>query len=118
MCPFEGSFNPHHAQASADSSAWVQSYNVFSGRKNEFFLQGGSELLCAYAFPYAGHEQLRTCCDFVNLLFAVDEISDEQDGKDALQTGYVCYNAMRDANWNDGSKLAKMSKEYALSMCH
>ncbi|OBZ72724.1 Linoleate 10R-lipoxygenase COP4 [Grifola frondosa] len=116
MAPFKGSFNPHYAEASAESSAWINSYRVLSDRKRAFFLQGGSELLCAYAYPYAGYEQFRTCCDFVNLLFTVDEISDDQNGKDAYGTGLVFYNSMRDLNWDDGSTLCKMTKEFTVRL--
>jgi len=44
-------------------------------------------------------------------LFVVDEISDEQDGKDARATGQVFVNAMKYASWDDGSILAKITKE-------
>lgn len=111
VLPFKGSFNPHYTEAAAASSAWVNQYRIVSDRKRAFFLQGGSELLCAHAYPYAGYEQLRTCCDLVNILFTVDEISDEQNGKDASATGSILLNALRDPDFDDGSALAKMVKE-------
>lgn len=75
------------------------------------FITGCNELLVSHAYPYADYEQFRTVCDFVNLLFVVDEISDEQTGDDARKTGLVYLNALRDKDWDDGSKLAKMTKE-------
>lgn len=112
LCPFKPRFNPHHEAAAAASSQWVLSFNALKGKKLEFFKEGGSELLCAWAYPYAGLEQLRTCCDFVNLLFTIDEISDDQNGKDATATGLVVLNAMKDDAFDDGSVLCKMTKEY------
>ncbi len=112
MCPLKGSTNPHYAIAAPQSSAWIDSYNLFTDRKRAFFIQGGNELLVSHTYPYANFDQFRTCCDFVNLLFVVDEVSDEQVGKDARATGNVYLNAMRDPNWTDGSALAKMTKEY------
>ncbi|KAI0833263.1 terpenoid synthase [Trametes gibbosa] len=112
VTPFKGSFNPHYTEAAAESSEWVNSYNVLSDKKRAFFLQGGSELLCAHAYPYADHERLRTCCDFVNLLFTVDEISDDQNGKGAYETGLTFYNAMSDLAYEDGTTLCKMTKEF------
>ena len=47
----------------------------------------------------------------VNLLFVFDELSDEQSGKDALETGQIFLNAMKDAQWDDHSKFSKMTKE-------
>ena len=111
VTPFKGSFNPHYIEASAESSEWINSYRVLSDKKRAFFLQGGSELLCAHAYPYADYEQFRTTCDFVNLLFVVDEVSDEQNGTDARSTGRVYLQAMCDPDWDDGSKLSKMTKE-------
>lgn len=47
----------------------------------------------------------------VNLLFVVDEVSDEQNGLDARATGQIFLKAMKYANWDDGSILAKITKE-------
>jgi hypothetical protein len=128
---FSDSINPHYKEAAAESQAWVNKYNLLPDRKRAFFAQGRSELLVAHAYPRAPFEQLRAVCDLVNLLFVVsslklvlfscrpisikiDEISDDQDGSDARKTGQVYLNAMRDPNWDDGSSLAKMTKEYEL----
>jgi hypothetical protein len=56
---------------------------------------------------------LKVYCQ-VNLLFVVDEVSDDQNGKDARATGRVFVNAMKYPDWDDGSVLAKITKEYAL----
>ncbi|KDQ53197.1 hypothetical protein JAAARDRAFT_162104 [Jaapia argillacea MUCL 33604] len=112
ICPLRGSTNPHYEKARVESSAWISSYNLFSDRKRLFFILGSNELLVSHTYPYAGYEQFRTCCDFVNLLFVVDEVSDDQNGSDARKTGEVFLNAMRDAKWDDGSALAKMTKEF------
>jgi len=112
LTPLKGDTNPHYLKAAAESSAWVNRYNIFTDRKRAFFIQGSNELLVSHTYPYAGYEQFRTCCDFVNLLFVVDEVSDEQNGRDARQTGNVYLNAMRDPTWDDGSALASMTKEF------
>ncbi|OCH86166.1 terpenoid synthase [Obba rivulosa] len=111
LCPFEGSINTHYPEAAHESSAWIDSFKMFKDRKREFFLQGGSELLCAHVFPYADYDKFRTCCDFINVLFTMDEISDDQDEKDAHKTGLVLLNALREPEWDDGTKLAKMCRE-------
>ena len=111
LMPFKGSVNPHYERASKSSSAWVNGYKIVPDRKRAFFQQGGSELLCAYAYSYAGYEELRTTMDLVNILFTVDEVSDEQNGKDAYKTGRVFLNALRDPDWDDGSALSQMTRE-------
>ncbi|TFK72973.1 terpenoid synthase [Pluteus cervinus] len=111
-CPFPVAISPYYAEAAAESRAWVNSYNILTDRKRAFLLQGFSELLCSYVYPYAGYQQLRTCCDFVNLLFVVDEVSDEQSGEDAEATGNIFLNALKDPKWDDGSSLAKMTRDF------
>ncbi|KAJ3510122.1 hypothetical protein NLJ89_g4856 [Agrocybe chaxingu] len=111
-CPLKDGTNPTYKKAAAESRAWIGSYNMFADRKRAFFIQGQNELLCSHVYCYAGYEQLRTTCDFVNLLFVVDEVSDEQSGEDARATGQVFVNAMKYADWHDGSKLAKLTKDF------
>jgi hypothetical protein len=112
ICPIKGSTSPHYETAAAESRAWVNGFNIFHGEKLAFFLTGSNELLVSHTYPYAEYEQFRTACDFVNLLFVVDEVSDDQNGKDARQTGMVYLHVMRDPTWDDGSKLAQMTREY------
>ncbi len=111
VCPFEGSTNPHYTKVGAESRAWINSNHVFQGRKLALFNKAVIELLASHAYPQAGSDQFRTCCDFVNLLFVIDELSDDQDGKGARHTGEVFLSAMRYADWDDGSALAKMTRE-------
>ncbi|KAG6854388.1 hypothetical protein C0991_007379 [Blastosporella zonata] len=111
-CPFDGGVNPHYEKGAAESRAWINSYNVFTDRKRAFFVLGSNELLVSHVYNYAGYEQFRTCCDFVNVLFVFDELSDEQNGKDALSTGNIFLNAMKHSDWDDCSAFSRMTKEF------
>ncbi|KAH0585068.1 Pentalenene synthase [Termitomyces sp. J132] len=111
-CPLDGGVNPHYEKGAAESRAWINSYNVFTDRKRAFFVLGSNERLVSRAYKYADFEQFRTCCDFVNLLFVFDEISDEQTGKDALSTGNIFLNAMRYSHWDDHSLFSQMTKDF------
>ena len=42
-------------------------------------------------------------------------MSDKQNGADARETGNIYLKAMRNADWDDGSVISRMSKEYVLS---
>lgn len=66
-CPLKDATNPYTKEASAESRAWINSYDIFTDRKRAFFVQGSNELLCSHTYSYAGHHQLRTTCDFVRL---------------------------------------------------
>ncbi|KAH8806499.1 terpenoid synthase [Flagelloscypha sp. PMI_526] len=77
-----------------------------------FFLsEVANELLVSHCYPFADYESFRTICDFINLLFVVDEISDDQNGEDARATGEVFLKAMQNEGWHDGSSLASMTKD-------
>ncbi|KAI0284274.1 terpenoid synthase [Russula aff. rugulosa BPL654] len=108
---FQYASNPFWKRGAIESRRWVDSYAVFADRRRAFFLQGQSELLCSHSYPYAGYDEFRTCCDLVNLLFVIDELSDEQCHSDARQTGDIFLQAMRDPTWSDGSKLARMTAD-------
>ena len=108
-CPFTLSVNPHYARCRAESSAWIESFNFFlDPHKRLAFYQADSERLCAYAYPYANYEGLRICCDFVNLLFTIDEISDTQTGEGAKATGDVFLDVFNGKEVVD-SELSRMS---------
>ncbi|KAI0784175.1 terpenoid synthase [Abortiporus biennis] len=112
ISPLVGSENPHFARASEESFQWALSFNIFVDRKMAYLKLSGSNLLCSHVYHYTGYDQLRTCMDFVNLLFTIDEISDEQNGTDAWKTGTTFINALSDANFDDGTPLCKMSQEF------
>lgn len=66
LCPLKGSTNPYYKEVSAEASDWIQSYNIFTDRKRAHFMLSSNELLASHTYPYAGYEQFRTCCDFIN----------------------------------------------------
>ena len=114
LCPWQASFNPHYEEAAAASSHWVLSYApslIEASDRLKFFEEKGSELLCAWVYPYADPEGLRTCCDFINFTYIIDEVSDRQGGTDAKLTAGTVLNVMRDDAYDDGSVLCNMTKE-------
>jgi hypothetical protein len=118
MCPLKDATNPHHKPAAAESRAWINSFKVFSDEKRAEFIAGSNELLVSHAYPFASYERFRVCCDFINTLFVVDEISDVQNGEDALSTGMIYLNVLKDSSWDDGSKLAQITRESVIRSFH
>jgi len=118
MCPLEDATNPHHKSAAAESRAWINSFKVFSDEKRAEFIAGSNELLVSHSYPSAPYERFRVCCDFINTLFVVDEISDVQNGEDALSTGMIYLNVLKDPSWDDGSKLAQITREFVIHPFH
>ena len=108
---FHDATNPFWKRASAESRHWVNSYAVFTGHRRTSFFQVQNELLSSHCYPYAGYEEFRTCCDLINLLYVIDELTDEQCYGDARHTGDIFLQAMRDPTRSDRSKLAQMTAE-------
>ncbi len=90
ICPFPWRVNPHFERAREESSAWVETYMVRAkSRKVAFLKSCVSELLASLTYSYADFEQLRLCCDFLNLLFDYDEFTDELDLHGASTSGTI-----------------------------
>ena len=115
MCPLEVATNIHYESAGKESRDWIDSFKVFRDEKHAAFIASDNELLVAHAYPTAPRDRLRVCCDFINALFVVDEISDMQDGDGALTTGMIYLNVLKDPTWDDGSKLAQISRESVIT---
>ncbi len=112
-CPFNWSSHPDYERARKESSAWVESFKFFTDRKRRIFGIYNAELLAALANSYAGYEELRTCCDFYNLLFVVDELSDELNGDDTRKLGVILLRALG-GEFTQGSALSRMGEEYVV----
>ena len=91
---FPISANPHYAKASAESISWITSADCLGAeadssagtRWKRYLEKAGAALLAANVYPYASYENLRLSCDLMNVLFVMDEISDDQSGEDARET--------------------------------
>lgn len=100
-------------KAGAESLAWFDSFKVLSARKLEMFIKSDADLLVAYTYPYAGDEEYRTCLDFISLLFALDEITDDQNADEARST-MASFLATLDGEACDGSIISRMTARYGL----
>lgn len=116
-CPFTYMFNPSDKSIAADSLAWIYPYvqETFGDTKRNAFPSTHFQEISYHTFPYAEAERLRTCCDFLNLLFYLDEVSDEMVGTDAYAFGAKFVRAMTDGDdeRGDGSAMWRAAKEYA-----
>ena len=72
-------------------------------------------MCAAHTYPYADYDEYRTACDFLNLLFVADEMSDDQDGEGASETGNTFIRAMR-GELKDGSAIIRLTHEYVVSV--
>ena len=140
-CPFPLRSNRHRASTSSASKSWL-----FRGLTGVPFLSGFTSStststststsqrlserlggfhglkagkLTALCYPTAGAPQLRVCCDFMNYLFHLDNISDAMDVRGTKRTADVVMDAVyppgKGSGLNSGSgaevRLGKMTRE-------
>lgn len=112
ICPFPWSPSPYHVRGSDESMQWVDSYNIFADRKRAFFIMENGAILASYVYSYAEYEEFRTCVDFVNVLFILDEVSDNQDEEGVRKTADVLRRALTGQE-GDNSSLSRLLNRYA-----
>ncbi|KAF7796368.1 hypothetical protein EIP86_007545 [Pleurotus ostreatoroseus] len=116
LTPWRTSFNPHFTEVAAASSAWALSFDIFSGptsqKKLEIFQKSGGALLAAYVHPTTGVDGLRTACDFINLLYAIDELTDCQDSVETGRTAQTVIRSVQDEAYDDETPLSRMTKSF------
>ncbi|CAE6435629.1 unnamed protein product [Rhizoctonia solani] len=78
--------NPYHEEAEATSLAWFDSYGLHSGPEREKFLSARYCLLASYCYPEAHLERLRPVMDFIIWLVAFDDMVDEGEFCDSIET--------------------------------
>jgi len=113
--PFSPSFNPHYEAIASESKAWIDSLGILSGEKQRYFSTSAFEFLTAHTYPYSDREGYRTCCDYLNTTFILDDYSDGEGGKGARQMADSFMNALRDPTWDDGTPFARMARELVCS---
>ncbi|KAF8999488.1 terpenoid synthase [Cyathus striatus] len=120
ICPLKDAVNPHFTAVATESRAWATKYDIIvSDRKRGNIRHASSSMLAAHAFPYAKYDQFRMICDWISLLFVIDEVTDEQSGKEAEATGLCVIKSLEDVEWDDGSMLAEMTKSFREKLvCH
>ena len=109
ICPFPWSESPYHAQGSAESTQWALSYNLFADRRRAVFIMENGAILASYVYSYAGYKEFRTCVDFLNVLFILDEVSDHQDEAGVRETEEILRRALYGEKC-DGSPLSRLLK--------
>lgn len=116
--PFSPSFNPHYEAVASESKVWIDNLGILSGEKQRYFSASAFEFLAAHTYPYADREGYRTCCDYLNVTFVIDDYSDDESGKGARQMADSFINALRDPTWDDGTPFARMARESVRSSSH
>ncbi|KAG8905006.1 hypothetical protein FRB99_000879 [Tulasnella sp. 403] len=78
VCPFPLRINPHYERVSAESEQWFASYGALASANHQKGYQACKfGLLTAMCCPQVDAKRFRLLCDFLNCLYAFDDITDE-----------------------------------------
>ena len=78
-CTFTLRCSSHEEQASKECKEWLFEGSNLSERKRNAFHGLKAGLLTSQCYPDAEYHHLRVCCDFMNWLFHLDNISDDMN---------------------------------------
>ena len=111
-CDYPLRCNRHRKQATKECKQWLFRGGNLSERKRNAFHGLKAGLLTSMCYPNAAYPQLRVCCDFMNWLFHLDNISDDMNDRGTSNTGIDIMNTL----WcpethNPASRVAKMTRE-------
>jgi len=93
--PFPRTINVWHQDVSPVSADWVESFGLFSEAHKRRFRKFNCGLLASLAYPYHTKEELRPAADLMNVLFAMDDISDELTIDGIRNLSDICLDALR-----------------------
>ncbi|THH00478.1 hypothetical protein EW026_g2048 [Hermanssonia centrifuga] len=93
-CDFPLKNNRHRKQATVECKQWLFRGGNLSQKKRDAFHGLKAGLLTAMCYPQAAYPQLRVCCDFMNWLFHLDNISDDMNDRGTSKTGVDIMNVL------------------------
>lgn len=112
-CDFALRCNRHRKQASNECKRWLFRGGNLSEKKRNAFHGLKAGLLTSWCYPNAAYGQLRVCCDFMNWLFHLDNISDDMNDRGTVRTGVDIMNTLyHPHSYRPTSRVGKMTKEF------
>lgn len=101
QCPFPLRLNSHYETQAQVSYDWLDSFGVHSDdRHRQGFQAMDFARLTAMCYPEADRSRFRVLCDYINALFAFDDLTDEgalrKDGDGALAASNIVMKALEE----------------------
>lgn len=111
-CPFPLRMNPQCKQAASTSEAWLMRGGNMSEKKRKAYHGLKAGLLTSMCYPEAQYTELRVCCDYINYLFHLDNISDCMDERGTNRTAEVVMGVLRSPKkYKTSTRIGRMTRE-------
>ncbi|KAL5535010.1 hypothetical protein ACEPAF_3101 [Sanghuangporus sanghuang] len=118
LAPFNrAGCSPLYSSSERESTEWMLSHGIFPNRRSDWLLATHPEFLGAYIYPYADANGLRIATDVLTILFTLDEVTDSQEGQEALPTRNTFVKALTGKSIDVMSPIAVFTKEYVVAPC-
>ncbi|KAF8547657.1 terpenoid synthase [Imleria badia] len=92
--PWPRRINPHFAVVKEESVAWMESFGAFSPKAQHAFNRCDFSRLACLTYPMAKRDHIRPCCDFMSLVFVIDEYSDASEPSEVRKQKDVIMDAL------------------------
>ncbi|KAH9884940.1 isoprenoid synthase domain-containing protein [Cubamyces lactineus] len=76
--PWPRAINPLYQEVSEEANHWFKSFKLFTPESQHAIDRGDSSRIAAMALPHGSREHLRSCMDYMHVLFTIDEYTDKQ----------------------------------------
>jgi hypothetical protein len=111
-CTFDIKVNQHGEQATVESKDWLFQGDNLNQQKRQTFHGLKAGPLTSMCYPDAGYSQLRVCCDFLNYLFHLDDLSDDLDNRGTQTTADVVLNSLyHPYSYESSARVGKLTRE-------
>ncbi|KAH8817571.1 terpenoid synthase [Flagelloscypha sp. PMI_526] len=96
--PWQSKLNPHYRLCQTESLIWLRSFQAFSPKTQAAFDKSDCSLLAAFAFPHASAFDLRSCCDLMHTIFALEDFTDNHPLDQAVSRCEATMDAILNVN--------------------
>jgi hypothetical protein len=111
-CTFQLRQNPHGKKIGSGSEQWLTRNGNLSQKKQKALHGLKCGLLTAMTYPDCPEYELRVCCDYLNYLFHLDNISDNMSNSGTLSTREIVIGTLRNPReFKSSARVGIMTKE-------
>ncbi|KAI0328233.1 terpenoid synthase [Cubamyces sp. BRFM 1775] len=110
--PWPRAVNPLYDDVSIEANQWFKSFKLFTPKSQRAFDRGDIARIAAMAVPRGSRDHLRSCMDFANVAFSVDEYTDKQPPSIVRDLADGCIAVMQNRTFEDKGRGPTVFNEF------